>query len=83
MKKALYDQFLDEYVRAALHHGDQDVDAAASYLMGQRTPRFLVKQEKKLALERAQKVFSAYSDRPLWFVLKCLGLEADQFQNKE
>jgi len=82
MNKERYDQFLDEFIRAALIYGDQDVDAAASYLMNQRTPRFLAKQEKKLALERAQKVFSAYRDRPLWFVLKCLGLEADQFLNK-
>jgi hypothetical protein len=50
--------------------------------MNQRTPRFFVKQEKKLALESAQKVFSAYRDRPLWIVLKCLGLEVDQFLNK-
>ncbi len=82
MKKELYDQYLEELIREALIFGDKDVDAAASYLLGQRIPRFLVKQEKKLALERAQKVFSAYRDRPLWFVLKCLGLEADQFLNK-
>ena len=82
MKKELYDQFLEEFIREALLYSDQDVDAAASYLMNQRTPRFLVKQEKKLALERAQKVFSAYRDRPLWFVLKCLGLESDQFLKK-
>jgi len=82
MNKERYDQFLEEFIREALIYGDQDVDAAASYLMSQRTPRLFVKQEKKLALERAQKVFSAYRDRPLWFVLKCLGLEADQFVNK-
>ncbi len=82
MKKELYDQFLEEYIREALIYGDQNVDEAASYLLNQRNPRFLVKQEKKLALERAQKVFSAYRDRPLWFVLKCLGLDSDEILNK-
>ena len=80
MNKALYDQYLEDYVQEALTYGNQNVDEAANYLMSQRKPRFLAKHEKKLALERAQKVFSAYRDRPLWFVLKCLGLEADNFK---
>lgn len=79
MNKELFDQYLREYVREALIYGDQNVDEAANFLQSQRKPRFLVRQEKKLALERAQKVFSAYRDRPLWFVLKCLGLETEDF----
>jgi hypothetical protein len=82
MNKELYDRYLEEYIREALLFGDHDVDEAATFLLNQRTRRFLVKHEKKLALERAQKVFSAYRDRPLWFVLKCLGLEADDFLNQ-
>ncbi|MCJ7703092.1 MAG: hypothetical protein MUO62_16035 [Anaerolineales bacterium] len=79
MNQKLYNQFLHEYIREALINGGQSVEGAANYLLSQRKPRFLVKQEKKLALERAQKVFSSYQDRPLWFVLKCLGLESDDF----
>jgi hypothetical protein len=79
MNKDLFDQYLRDYVREALIYGDQKVDETANFLMSQRTPRFLVKKERKMALERAQKVFSAYRDRPLWFVLKCLGIESDEF----
>lgn len=82
MNKELFDQFLRDYVREALIYGDQNVDEAANYLMSQRTRRFLVKQEKKQALERAQKVFSAYRDRPLWFVMKCLGLDSDELLSR-
>ncbi len=78
MNKALFDQYLRDYVREALIYGDQNVDEAASYLSSQKSPRFLARKERKLALERAQKVFSAYRDRPLWFVLKCLGIESDE-----
>jgi hypothetical protein len=78
MNKDLFDRYLRDYVREALIYGDQKVDGAADYLMNQRKPRFLAKSERKTALERAQKVFSAYRDRPLWFVLKCLGIESDE-----
>lgn len=78
MNKDLFDQYLRDYVREALIYGDRNVDEAANYLTNQRTPRFLVRKERKMALERAQKVFSAYRDRPLWFVLKCLGLDLDE-----
>jgi hypothetical protein len=82
MNKDLFDQYLRDYVKEALIYGDQNVDEAASYLMSQRTPRFFAKKERKEALERAQKVFSAYRDRPLWFVLKCLGIETDDMELK-
>ena len=80
MKKELYDQYLEDYVREALNFGAHDVDEAANYLLSQRKPRFFAKHEKKLALERVQKVFSAYRDRPLWFILKCLGLDSETFK---
>ena len=75
MKRELFDRYLTEYIREALIYGDKDVTEAANYLLGQRTARFFAKHEKKEALKRAQKVFGSYQDRPLWFVLKCLGLE--------
>jgi hypothetical protein len=81
MNKDLFDQYLRDYVREALIYGDKDVDEAANFLLSQRKPGFLSKKEKKEALERAQKVFSAYRDRPLWFVMKCLGLDAEELIN--
>ena len=79
MKKELYDQFLHEYIREALIYGNKNVEEAANFLLGQKTSRFFTKHEKKVALERAQKNFSAYRDRPLWFVLKCMGLTLEDF----
>jgi len=78
MNKKLFDQYLRDYVREALIFGDNSVEEAANYILSQKNRRFFVKQEKKLALERAQKIFSAYTDRPLWFVMKCLGIESDE-----
>jgi len=79
MNKDLFDQYLRDYVREALIVGDHRVDEAATFLASQKTSRFFARNERKLALERAQKVFSAYRDRPLWFVLKCLGFQAGEF----
>ena len=74
MNRERYDQYLLDYIREALIYGDNDVGAAANWLMAQRTPRFFAREEQKEALRRAQKVFSSYQDRPLWFVLKCFDL---------
>ena len=81
MHKELYDQFLHEYIRDALIHGNKNVDEAANYLLGQKTRRFFTRHEKKIALERAQKNFGAYRDRPLWFVLKCMGFTLEDFED--
>lgn len=81
MNKDHFDQYLRAYVREALIFGDKNVDEAANYLLNQRKPGFFSKKEKKIALERAQKIFSAYRDRPLWFVMKCLGLDAEELTN--
>jgi hypothetical protein len=78
MNKASFDQYLREYIREALIFGDKNVETAANYLMNQRTRKYFTKQEKKQALQRAQKIFLAYSDRPLWFVLKCLGTTLEE-----
>ena len=74
MNRERYDQYLRNYIREALIYGDNDVGAAANWLMAQRTPRFFAREEQKEALRRAQKVFNSYQDRPLWFVLKCFDL---------
>ncbi len=82
MNKERFDQYLKDYIREALIYGDNDVTAAANYLLGQRKPGILAKPEQKQALERAQKVFGSYQDRPLWFVLKCLGLTEAEIRAK-
>lgn len=80
MNQERYQEYLIDYIREALIYSDKDVSAAANYLQSQRTARFFAKAEKKEALRRAQKVFSSYQDRPLWFVLKCLGLQEDDLK---
>jgi len=74
MNRERYDQYLHDYIREALIYGDNNVGAAANWLMAQRTSRFFAREEQKEALRRAQKVFNSYQDRPLWFVLKCFDL---------
>ena len=74
MNRERYDQYLRDYIREALIYGDNDVGAAANWLKAQRTPRLFAREEQKEALRRAQKVFTSYQDRPLWFVLKCFDL---------
>jgi hypothetical protein len=82
MNKDLFDQYLHDYVREAMIYGNQNIDEAANFLLSKRKPRFLARQEKKLALERAQKIFSAYRDRPLWFIFKCLGLDSETLMDE-
>jgi hypothetical protein len=79
MNRELFDKYLHDYVRDALLYSDKNVDKAANYLLSQKTRRFFAKQEQKEALARAQKNFSAYRDRPLWFVLKCMGFTLEDF----
>ena len=80
MNRERYDQYLRDYIREALIYGDNDVSAAANWLMEQRTPRFFAKVEQKEALRRVQKVFGSYQDRPLWFVLKCFDLTEEDIK---
>ena len=77
MNQELFTQYVKEYVKEALIYSDNNVDIAADFLIGLKKPGFLSKNEKKEALIRTQKVFRAYRDRPLWFVLKCLGLRQE------
>jgi hypothetical protein len=80
MNRELFNQYLHDYIREALTYGNKTVDEAANYLLSQKPRRFFAKQEQKEALVRAQKNFSAYRDRPLWFVLKCLGYTLEDFE---
>ena len=80
MNRERYEEYLKNYIREALIYGDNDNGQASNYLMAQRTPRFFAKQEQKEALRRAQKVFSSYQDRPLWFVLKCFDLTEEDLK---
>ena len=80
MNRERYDQYVRDYIREALIYGDNDVGAAANWLMAQRTSRFFAREEQKEALRRTQKVFSSYQDRPLWFVLKCFDLTEEDLK---
>jgi hypothetical protein len=80
MNRERYDQYVRDYIREALIYGDNDVGAAANWLMAQRTPRFFAREEQKEALRRTQKVFNSYQDRPLWFVLKCFDLTEEDLK---
>jgi len=80
MNKTLFDQFLREYVREALVYADNDGSDAANYLLGLKKPGVFARGEKKQALERAQKVFGAYQDRPVWFILKCLAIDPQELE---
>jgi hypothetical protein len=81
MNRELFDKYLHDYIRDALIYSDKNVDEAANYLLSQKTRRFFAKQEQKEALARVQKNFSAYRDRPLWFVLKCMGYTLEDFED--
>jgi site-specific DNA-adenine methylase len=77
MNQELYQEYVIEYIREALVSSDNNVENATNYLLGLKKPSFLSKAEKKQAFERTRKVFAQCRDRPLWFVLKCLGLSQE------
>ncbi|MBS1250111.1 MAG: hypothetical protein MAG431_01701 [Chloroflexi bacterium] len=77
MEHKIYRQYLHEYVLEALEKEDDDVSAAADYLLDKKKPFLLAKnrKEKRAALKRAQKLFQESRDRPAWIVLKSIGLD--------
>ena len=77
MNQELYQQYVIEFISEALIYSDNNVDLAADYLLGKKKPGLFSRSEKKQAFERTQKVFSQCRDRPLWFVLKCMGLSQE------
>ena len=80
MKREKYDEYLLGYIREALIYGDNDIGQAANWLNAQKTRRFFASVEQKEALRRAQKIFTSYQDRPLWFVLKCFDLTEEDLK---
>ena len=63
MNRERYDQYLLDYIREALIYGDNDVGAAANWLMAQRTSRFFAREEQKEALQLAY--FRGYTHRQI------------------
>ncbi len=77
MDQQLYQKYLKEYTLEALEKGEDDVTRAAEYLEKKPTPMYFLKgrKEKKAALNKAKKVFSASRERSLYVVLKSLGFD--------
>ncbi|MEA2007575.1 MAG: hypothetical protein U9O54_00485 [Chloroflexota bacterium] len=77
MDRKIYHQYLEEYVLEALGKKDDDVSAAADYLQNKKKPSIFAKyrKEKGAALKRARKLLGETRDRPVWIVLKSLGLD--------
>ncbi len=77
MDYKIYQQYLESYVLDALDKKNDDVSAAADYLLDKKKPPIFAKdrKEKKAALERAQKLFNESRSRPVWIVLKSIGLD--------
>lgn len=77
MDQQLYLKYLKEYTLEALKKVEYDVSQAADYLEKKPTPIYFQKdrKEKKAALIRVKKVFSASRERSLYVVLKSLGFD--------
>lgn len=81
MKHALYLQYLKIIVKEAIENSDGTAAGASDYLNRMKKPGFFSKPEKREAYYRAQKVFATTRDRPLWFVLSCLGLKQEDLDD--
>jgi hypothetical protein len=77
MDQQLYLKYLKEYTLEALKKAEYDVSQATEYLEKKPTPIYFLKdnKEKKAALNRVKKVFSASRERSLYVVLKSLGFD--------
>lgn len=77
MDQELYLKYLKEYTLEALKKAEYDVSRAADYLEKKPPPIYFQKdrKEKKGALDRVKKVFSASRGRSLYVVLKSLGFD--------
>lgn len=80
MDQERYKECLVDFVRTALDRSDGTPTGAANYLGSRKKPGFLASEEKKMAFERVKKVFTEMRDRPLWMVLKGLGLEVEDVE---
>ncbi len=80
MDQTRFKDYLIEYTKTALDSSDGTPSGAENYLSSQKKPGFLASAEKKEAFQRAQKVFTEMQDRPLWLVLKALGLTVEDLE---
>ncbi len=80
MKQTLYTHYLKAIIQEAIGNSEGTTEAIANYLSQKKKPGLLHKAEEKEAFSRVQKVFTTSADRPLWFVLSCLGLKPDDFE---
>jgi len=83
MDQEQYKHYLIQTIKEALENSSGTVEGAADYLASKKKPFFLTRHypEKKEALYRAKKVFNTTRDRPLWFVLSCLGLKTEDLED--
>lgn len=80
MDSSRYTNYLVEYIKKSLDESDGTAYGAANYLGALKKPGMLTPTEKKEAYQRARKVFTEMRDRPLWLVLKALGLSAEDLE---
>ena len=83
MRQTLYFQFLKEIIKEAIEYSDGTPTGISTYLTNKKAPGFFSRPEKREALSRAKKVFATTQDRPLWFVLSCLGLKQNDLEKSE
>jgi hypothetical protein len=81
MNQTRFKQFLIEYTKNALDNSDGTPSGAENYLRSQKKPGMFSPIEKRDAFLRAKKIFSEMPDRPLWLVLKALGLTVEDLEN--
>jgi hypothetical protein len=82
MDQKRYHEYLIEFTKEALDSTDGTPQGASNYLSTLKKPGILARQEKKEAFRRAKKVFAEMRDRPLWLVLKALGLSVEDVESK-
>jgi len=80
MDQTRFKDYLIEYTQKALENSDGTPSGAESYFNSQKKPGIFSPNEKKEAFIRAKKIFSEMPDRPLWLVLKALGLTAEDLE---
>ena len=73
-------QYLKEFIKEAMDNSDRTPIGITSYLEKMKKPGRFSKTEKKEAYSRVRKVFKTNQERPLWFVLSCLGLKEKDFE---
>ena len=78
MDQTRYTEFLISYTKSAMDNSDGTSTGADHYLSAQKKPGFFAPTEKKAAFHRVRKVFAEMRDRPVWLVLKALGLSTEE-----